>query len=154
MFLPMEVFDSILPGFAPLIQTISDFRPICSKAVECMQQLESNETTFAAAKELYRLATNNSLYIPLTGRRMFPIFSPDPFQPQVSLSHTIMAQSNTDDFVMIPGARYGLSAEKAMRVLPNIYGEGTAEIMNMLGYSTRDNDIEPLKLQYIDLEEY
>ena len=150
LFYPIGPFESLIPRFSELIGIISDFKPAGSNAQECLHSLESNQTVLQAAQELYRLATSESLSIPLGNNDLFPLHSPKLFDRSTSLTHAHISMRDKVDFIMVPAAIYGLSIDYALNKLPSIYGPATTEIFKMLGYSTKDK-IQTLKLQHSDL---
>jgi hypothetical protein len=143
---PIDIYDSFIWGngksFKSLGSRITSLGMHNVSGAGFENMFQSNETVLQAAKEAYEIATKGEgqLFFNATDGTSFLLYSPNPYQPGSSLHHLDVKNSETEDFIMIPGLPSGVTLEKLMARtnMTTIYGKKIKKVLESIGWATID----------------
>ena len=141
---PIDIYDAFIANGD---QSIT-FRSMNEELSSLPQ--DSRPTAFAQnnaqlklGQDLMSIATKGpqTLFFHTTDGKRIELFSPQQFQPGSSLHHVATMNSNTEDWMMVPALRGGVTVDDLMNNSNStkVYGPGIRSIMTSIGWPTIDD---------------
>lgn len=152
---PIGIYDTFITGrnynFKALGKKIEQFGNQNIAAITFLKKFEASGAPFEAAQQIYQDSTRgdgNLFFNALDGSKI-PLFSPITFLQGSSISHVAESAERTENFLMIPRLRGGVTIKSVMDGAgsKSIYGKDIIKIFQAIGWPTPGYPI----LKYLEL---